>query len=198
MAVMPPDAPTEPQEYEPLSATEKRVLLELVRRVLERYLDDGSLPEMPAASSALLAPRATFVTLRRRDTGELRGCRGESEAQRPLVESVIHTAIASATADSRFPPITLAELADIHIEISALTPMRLAAPEQVIMGQHGVVLHLGPNAGLLLPQVPASFGWNREEYLDALCRKAGLSVGAWRNPDSRLYTFEAEIWSEEE
>jgi AmmeMemoRadiSam system protein A len=195
---MPSDTTTVPREYEPLSATDKRLLLELVRRALERYLTDRSLPEMPAASAALCETRATFVTLRRRDTGELRGCRGESEARQSLVESVVHTATASATDDPRFPPLARDELSDIQIEISALTPMRLTTPEAVIVGQHGLVLRLGPHAGLLLPQVPRSFGWNREEYLDALCRKAGLPAGAWRNPDSRLYAFEAEVWSEEE
>jgi AmmeMemoRadiSam system protein A len=174
------------------------VLLELVRRALEQYLDDGTLAEIPAATPAMLVPRATFVTLRQRDTGELRGCRGESEARRPLIESVVHTAVASAIDDPRFPPVSSVELPNVYIEISALTPMRQIAPEDVILGRHGLVLHLGPNAGLLLPQVPRSFGWNREEYLDALCRKAGLPAGAWRDSNSRLYAFEAEVWSEEE
>jgi uncharacterized protein (TIGR00296 family) len=90
------------------------------------------------------------------------------------------------------------ELADMHIEISVLTPMRLARrPEEVIVGRHGVMIRKGGHGGLFLPQVPVDQGWDRDEYLSTLCwMKAGLPADAWRKPGTQLYIFEAEIFEE--
>ena len=90
------------------------------------------------------------------------------------------------------------ELADMHIEISVLTPMRLAhSPEEVIVGQHGVMIRAGGRGGLFLPQVPVEQGWDHDEYLSTLCwMKAGLPADAWRKPNVQLYIFEAEIFEE--
>ena len=90
------------------------------------------------------------------------------------------------------------ELADMHIEISVLTPMRLArSPEEVIVGKHGVMIRKGGHGGLFLPQVPVEQGWDRDEYLSTLCwMKAGLPADAWRKPGTQLYIFEAEIFEE--
>ncbi len=107
-------------------------------------------------------------------------------------------AIASATDDPRFLPVTIDELPSLHIEISALTPMEPIHPDAVVVGRHGLMIFKGPRSGLLLPQVPLAYAWNREQYLDALCRKAGLPPGAWSDADVKLYAFEAEVWGEEE
>jgi AmmeMemoRadiSam system protein A len=104
----------------------------------------------------------------------------------------------SATDDPRFRPMARDDLADMHIEISVLTPLRLASsPDEVIVGQHGVLIRKGGHGGLFLPQVPVEQGWDRDEYLSTLCAmKAGLPADAWRKPGTQLYTFEAEIFEE--
>ena len=191
------DAPTVAAARPPLSADEKRFLLALSRQTLITYLGDGSLPPYQATSAALREPRATFVTLRRRATGELRGCRGQRIALQPLVESVVHMTVASAVDDPRFEPVTLTEVPGLHIEISALTPPAPIEPEQVIVGRHGLIISAGRAAGLLLPLVPLEYGWNREQYLRAVCEKAGLPAGAWRVRGVHLEGFEAEVWQEE-
>jgi AmmeMemoRadiSam system protein A len=179
-----------------LADEEKEYLLKLARRTLEEHLSSGSIPSPQVDSPTLLEKRAVFVTLRRKDTGELRGCRGESIARRPLVEAVIHSAIAAAVDDPRFPPVTLGELPHLHIEISALTPLKPIRPEEVEVGRHGLMIILNGYAGLLLPQVPTEYGWSAREFLDALCQKAGLPPGAWRDPRAQLYGFESEVWEE--
>jgi AmmeMemoRadiSam system protein A len=179
-----------------LTDEDKLVLLRLARQTLIDYLGSGALPDVRTDSAALLQPRATFVTLRSQDTDELRGCRGEVIASQPLIESVAHTAISSATEDPRFMPVTVDEIPFLHIEISALTPMTPIFPEEIIIGRHGLMIQKGPYAGLLLPQVPTTHGWDREEYLDALCHKAGMPAGAWREPGVELLAFEAEVWEE--
>lgn len=180
-----------------LSAEDKRTLLRIARRSLIDYLGGGRLPVCPTDSPAFLVPRAVFVTLRRRETGKLRGCRGESVARQPLVESVADMAIAAATDDPRFPPVTLDEVSDLQIEISMLSPMRPIRPDDVVVGRHGLMIVRGQHRGLLLPQVPEAHGWDREAFLRWTCRKAGLPETDWQLDDTQLYTFECAVWEEE-
>jgi AmmeMemoRadiSam system protein B/AmmeMemoRadiSam system protein A len=181
-----------------LNAEDKAALLKLARSTLDEYLGNRTRPSYEPSSAAQQQPRATFVTLRNKHTHDLRGCRGEVFARYPLWESVQHVSILSATDDPRFRSMTHAELADTHIEISVLTPMRLARnSDEVIVGQHGVMIRKGVHGGLFLPQVPVEQGWDRAEYLSTLCwMKAGLPADAWRKPGTQLYIFEAEIFEE--
>jgi AmmeMemoRadiSam system protein B/AmmeMemoRadiSam system protein A len=181
-----------------LASEEKESLLHIARETLTDYLGKGEKPEFQTSSPALLLPRATFVTLRVRETGELRGCRGEIVARQPLIDSVQNMAIASATDDPRFVPMTADEVPGLHIEISALTPMKPIKPEDVVVGRHGLMIIKGHNSGLLLPQVPVEQGWDREEFLRGLCHKAWLPENAWKAKDAQLYAFEAEVWGEPE
>jgi hypothetical protein len=181
-----------------LSAADRSALLKLSRNTLQEYLSTRIIPKFEATSPALNLPRATFVTLRNKQTHELRGCRGEIFARMPLWESVQTISTLSAIDDPRFPPMNLGELADMHIEISVLTPLRLARdPNEIIVGQHGVMIRAGSRSGLFLPQVPVEQGWDHDEYLSSLCwMKAGLPADAWRKPGGQLYIFEAEIFEE--
>jgi len=181
-----------------LSAEDKITLLKLARTTLDEYLQARTRPPFTPTSIAMEQPRATFVTLRHKQTHDLRGCRGEVFARYPLWESVQRVSLLSATDDPRFRPMNHAELADVHIEISVLTPMRLAhSPDEVIVGKHGVMIRAGGRGGLFLPQVPKEQGWDRDEYLSTLCwMKAGLPADAWRKPEVQLYLFEAEIFEE--
>jgi len=181
----------------PIRTIDRQVLLRFARQTIEEYLRDGERPSVPTGSGALLAPRASFVTLRTRDTGALRGCVGETAAREPLIESVGRMAVAAATEDPRFPPVTLDEVPALHIEISALTPMVPIRPDQVEVGRHGLMIRWKGHAGLLLPQVPVSQGWSRSEFLRGVCRKAGLPDDAWSAPDAELLGFECEVWEEE-
>jgi AmmeMemoRadiSam system protein A len=181
-----------------LDPADRTTLLTLARNTLQEYLSTRRWLPFTPTSPALLESRATFVTLRHRLTHELRGCRGEIEAEYPLWESVQRVSVLSAIDDPRFQPMTLSELPATHIEISALTPLRLVnSPDEVIVGQHGVMIRKGGRGGLFLPQVPIEQGWDRDEYLSTLCwMKAGLPADAWRKKDVQLYTFEAEIFEE--
>jgi uncharacterized protein (TIGR00296 family) len=113
---------------------------------------------------------------------------------------VIHNAV-QACCDPRFVnrPITAEELAAIDIEISVLSPFRrVDRPDEVVVGRDGVLLTLGAHRGLFLPQVPAELGWDREEYLRQLGRKAGLNLDAYLHPDAKLETFTAQVFGEKE
>ena len=70
--------------------------------------------------------------------------------------------------------------------------------EEIEVGRHGLMISCGPHRGLLLPQVPVEWGWDREEFLEHTCLKAGLPPDAWRQEDAELVSFEAEVFSEEQ
>lgn len=181
-----------------LCTEDRAALLRIARQALIDYFRFGRVPHPTTDRPALLVPRASFVTLRVRATGELRGCRGEVLAQRALAESVARNAIASAVDDPRFEPVSSLEAPLLHIEISALTHMRPIRPEDVEVGRHGLLIRRGFAGGLLLPQVPAQHGWDREAFLRGVCRKAGMREDAWRASDIELLAFEAEVWGEPE
>ena len=136
-------------------------------------------------SPHLKEPRGVFTTLHL--TGDLRGCVGYAMPVLSLYRAVEETAKAAAFEDSRFPPVTEAEAAELEISLSVLSPLFPVTPEEVQVGRHGLVASFGGYRGLLLPQVPVECGWDRETFLDQTCRKAGLPMDSWR----RGATFEA-------
>jgi len=178
-----------------LSDIEKEKLLRIARETLTEHLTTGTTPEYTPDEPGLLQEVAAFVTLRRRN-GELRGCIGRIEVSRPLYRTVQESVISAATNDFRFPPVTAAELNDILIEISALSPFQpIGSPDEIQIGRHGLLIRKDLRVGLLLPQVASDRGWDRDEFLRAICLKAGLLTDAWCDAD--LYVFSAEVFEEE-
>jgi len=168
------------------------ILLSAARDAIEAKVV-GRAPDLAAEESAPFAqaPGAVFVTLRSPD-GSLRGCIGEMQATRPLIESVRGNAVSAATRDPRFPPVSADELASLQIGISVLTAPRLVADARdVIVGRHGLVVSQMNRRGVLLPEVAVERGWDRETFLAAVCQKAGLPTDAWRHPSTSLAVFES-------
>lgn len=180
-----------------IDEVQRRALLALARGAVDRELAGSSPPPIPALLAELTEARAAFVTVRDGEN-RLRGCRGEIPARRSLPECVRAVAVSAALDDPRFPPVTVAELADVWFEISVLSEARALEPEEIEVGRHGLLLRSEAGSGLLLPQAAAGAGWGRDEYLAGVCLKAGLEPGAWRRPDVELLAFEAEVWSERE
>ena len=178
------------------SAESRHRLLQVARESLENFLENEKRTEFTTETPELLEKRAVFVTLRKLDSGNLRGCIGQTEARYPLIEAVAKTAISSAVNDSRFPPVTLDELPDLLIEINVLSPMTPLNPEDVEVGKHGLLINKGSYGGLFLPEVAVSQDWDRLTFLDELCRKANLPKGSWRDAEAKLQAFESEAWEE--
>ena len=177
-----------------LTKEEKKELLHIARSSIEARLRGVPEPEFNVNSPGLLAERGAFVTLRR--NGRLRGCIGVFSSQKPLYRTVAEMAAAAAFEDPRFPPLSPGELDAIDIEISALSPLReIKDPREIEIGRHGVYIIKGAHRGVLLPQVAAEEGFDRETFLDHTCLKAGLEPGCWKE-GARILVFEAEIFSE--
>jgi AmmeMemoRadiSam system protein A len=152
-------------------------------------------PGIPGSLTDLKEPVAAFVTVRALD-GTLRGCMGECPARRPLPECVRKVAAHAALDDPRFDPLTPADLPSVRFEISVLSGFRAVEAEEVEVGRHGLFLQSPRGTGLLLPQVPTANGWDRWQFLAALCAKAGVEPGEWDRPDAVLKSFEADVWEE--
>jgi AmmeMemoRadiSam system protein A len=184
-----------------LSLADRRTLLRLARQSIEAAVRDGPEPQRPVVGeppAAFSAPAAVFVSLHRRRGGRLRGCVGWLEARRSLVEAVIENAEAAALRDPRFDPVEAEELPDLEIEISVLGPMiDVDDFEAIQVGRDGLLIDKEEKRGVLLPQVPVQLRWNREQFLENLCRKADLPAGAWRS-GARIRRFAAEVFSEAE
>lgn len=179
-----------------LSPDEKKILLEIARKAIENQLHGTKTTAAPTKSPSLLDKKGVFVTLTQE--GELRGCIGRIEPKGSLFQAVAEMARASAFQDPRFPPLTLPELPKTAIEISLLSPLeRLRDVHTLEVGRHGLVVQRGSLSGLLLPQVATDNRWSREEFLRQVCYKAGLPGEAWREEGTELFSFTAEVFSEE-
>ena len=174
-----------------LTEADRVALLSVARRSLAAQLEGTAWVPSRPDSGVMVTPAATFVTLRRRDTGELRGCCGETQASMPLIDSVAEMAIASGMRDPRFESVVVDELDSLTFEVTVLSPMQPIEVGEVEVGRHGLMITSGLRRGLLLPQVAVEQGWDRQVFLRAVCQKAGLPEGAWREPEAILEGFEA-------
>ncbi len=180
----------------PLLSSERRALLEVARQAITDAVVHGRESQPLVISGALAEPRGAFVSLYCK--GRLRGCIGQIEPLQSLAETVAFCAKAAARRDPRFAPLTPEELPRLEIEISVLSPRRVVSPGEIKPGVHGVRVALGPVQGVLLPQVASRFGWSRERFLEETCLKAGLPADAWRDPQTLIEAFTAEVFSEAE
>lgn len=181
-----------------LTESEQAALLALARCTLEFYLREGRMP-VPAEvalepTPAMREARGAFVTLQKE--GALRGCIGDLSGRSPLYRTVMENAVSAAVRDPRFDPVRRDELAGLDIEISALTPPReVDSPLDFEPGRHGIVMTRNGRRAVFLPQVASEQGWDREQTLAHLSRKAGLPEDAWRT-GARFEVFEARVFGE--
>ena len=116
---------------------------------------------------------------------------------KPLYQTVREVAEATALRDPRFDPVSPNELADLDLEISALTvPRVIEEVSEIQVGLHGLIIRRGYRQGLLLPQVATEYGWDRQTFLEQTCRKAGLPTNAWKDKDTEIEIFSAEVFGE--
>jgi AmmeMemoRadiSam system protein A len=183
----------ESESWIPLSEEERNLLLWLARETIRSAVQGYAPPVLEEVPPLLAQPGAAFVTLYLDQ--ELRGCVGTIEARQPLYRAVMQAARAAALEDVRFTPVRPEEVDRLAIEISRLSPLRPARPEEILPGIHGVCLEVGNARAVFLPKVALEQGWSREELLDHLARKARLPPQAWRDEEARLFVFTAEVFA---
>jgi len=180
-----------------LTETQRKALLKVVRQVVEMAVRGEAVSEYESEDELFNEKRGCFVTIHNK--GQLRGCIGNFQPTTSLIQTIREMGIA-ATRDSRFiyNPITVKELSEIDIEISVLSPLELADdPASLKLGEHGIYIKKGQVSGCYLPQVATETGWSVEEFLSHCCQdKAGLAGDAWKDPDTEVYLFTADVFGE--
>jgi len=174
------------------SADERSLLLRLAHESILSALAHRDISLEPPTAH-LAQPRGVFTSLYLH--GNLRGCVGYVLPRHSVYQAAAETARAAAFEDPRFPAVTPAEGPDLTIELSILSVPQLIAAENIEIGRHGLLISQDNHRGLLLPQVPIEYGWDRETFLQQTCRKAGLPADAWKH-GARIEGFTAEVFGE--
>lgn len=178
------------------SDDDKKNMLTAAREVLSSCAR-GEEVMMPESLSELDSePMGIFITLHTRK-GELRGCIGYLVGIKPLPDAIVEMTKAASKNDPRFSPVKEAELNDIVLEISLLSPLKkIDSPDAIEIGKHGLVVSDGPNKGLLLPQVATENNWDKITFLEHTCEKAHLPRDAWKSEETEISIFSAEVFEE--
>jgi len=182
-----------------MNENQKQTLLKVARDTVEAVIKREPIENPQSDDPELNAPCGCFVTLK--NHGRLRGCIGRFISESPLIELVAEMAKSSATGDPRFfaDPISAGELDQLDVEISVLSPLeRTDEPLSLRLGVDGIYIKKGRASGCFLPQVATETGWSKEEFLSYCCaHKAGLAADAWRDPETEVNLFTADVFGAE-
>ena len=157
--------------------SEERAILELARRTVESYVIGGTVPAPPERPEGLLADRAgVFVSLK--IGGELRGCIGTFLPTEPnIAAEIIRNAVAAATRDPRFLPVTREELPLLQYSVDVLSePEPVEGLGHLDPKRYGVIVQSGARRGLLLPDLEGVT--TATAQVEIARRKAGIPEGA--------------------
>lgn len=191
-------------EYKPedkLTSYEKKSLIAVARRTIEHDLNAQGRPSSdellyPVVGYGVHMPGGVFVTIHD-GQGDLRGCIGSIVSSEPLYKSVVRLARQAAFHDTRFAPISKADMPGLRISISILTePAPVEGPASIRLGIDGIILHKIDDrdnvvaSSVFLPKVPQDMGWDITKTLEQLSLKAGLHRDAWKT-SCRFLVFQA-------
>jgi len=178
-----------------LPEEDRRLLLGIARSAVSAHLSGNSLCLPEIHNGVASEPHGVFVSIH--SGQELRGCIGNVTTDQPLYRTTARCAVAAATTDPRFAPVTLGELPRVSFELSVLSlPESVQNADEIEVGKHGLIVSKGSARGLLLPQVATQYRWNRNQFLAETCIKAGLHPNAWREGAS-IHCFTAAVFGEE-
>ncbi len=186
-----------------ITEEEGQGLVYLARKAIEEYLKTGQIIDLKEVPFENWKKKgASFVTLENRHTGQLRGCIGSIIPFRPLYQDVISNAIAAATKDPRFVPVSLQELPDIRVKVSVLSfpePLPYSSPEDLLNKiepfKDGLILKYGNNQGTFLPDVWEEIP-DKIQFMSHLCLKAGLPQDCWYVYPVEIYRYRTKVFSE--
>ncbi|HMA69078.1 MAG TPA: AmmeMemoRadiSam system protein A [Candidatus Mcinerneyibacterium sp.] len=177
-----------------LKKNEKKNLLKLSRVVLKKELGINN-EELPPKNEKFDEKRGVFVTINNK--GSLRGCIGYIKAVDTIWESVKRMTKQAAFHDPRFSSIKKNEVDDLNIEISVLSKLKeVKDKKEIKIGRDGLLIRKKFYSGVLLPQVATEYNWDRIEFLQNTCKKAGLQSDCFKDETVKVYRFSAEVFDE--
>ncbi len=162
--------------------------VELVKKTVEEFVKKGRIPSIPAEIPEDMKRKAgVFVSIKKK--GKLRGCIGTFL---PFTENIyteiVRNAIATATEDPRFPPITEMELDDLEYSVDILSPPQpVKSLDELDPKKYGIIVVKDWKKGLLLPDIE---GVNTvDEQLKIAKLKAGIDPF---DSDVEIFKFKVE------
>jgi len=186
-----------------LSLEEGTTLIRIARENIRAHLS-GEKYFVKGIDDKFRINSGVFVTLKTYPDNDLRGCIGFPEPVYPLIDSLLDASVASATRDPRFYPVSTGELDNLLVEVTVLSsPVLIEGKkgreylDEIEIGRDGLIIEMGFQKGLLLPQVPIEWNWDKEEFLSHTCIKAGLPPDSWLSEDDiNIYKFTGQVFSE--
>jgi len=183
-----------------LSKEVKNILLRAARDAIKSLFGESIPPKIDYTRYPELSEKNTgaFVTLTMHN--QLRGCIGYLDSpNQSIFDTICEAAKHAAINDPRFHPLSERELPDINIEISILSPFsQIKEYEEIELGVHGLLLDEEGIRALLLPQVATENNFNLQQFLKAICQKAGIDSYSWQKRKLNLKVFTALVFSETE
>jgi AmmeMemoRadiSam system protein A len=185
-----------------LNEKERHYAIELAKKSLRHYLENETHLEFDKTELNQFSPdtdflkeQGCFVTLKKE--GHLRGCIGTIISDDPLYENILNNAISAGTKDPRFPQVDIIEWDLLEWEISVMGPLiKVNNLDEIEVGKHGLIMKNGYRQGLLLPQVPLEWNWDKKTFLEQTCYKAGLPKDAYLDVQTEIYSFTAQVFDE--
>ena len=187
-------------EVSRMTPEDGRALLKIARESVEEHILRMRMPAVRKIDPSMKRNAGVFVTLKIH--GDLRGCIGFVEPIYPLYIGVQKAAVYAATDDPRFPPVSEDEIGQLEYEVTVLSETEEISIGKdtdlnalIIRGVHGLEVSRGIRSGLLLPQVMEELDLSPLQFLDETCIKAGMKVGCWKDPETRIYRFMGKVFS---
>ncbi|MFW5872201.1 MAG: AmmeMemoRadiSam system protein A [bacterium] len=184
-----------------LSRQDGMILVDLAKKAIESVFLNDSVVADEDTKKRFSEPSGVFVTIHK--YGKLRGCIGYARSGKPLYETVINAAKSAAFQDTRFMPLSKDEFAKVEIEVSLITNPIIINKENPVtvlnnikVGKDGIMIKNSNFSGLLLPQAAVESAWSSEDLLKYACNKFGLNEKAWLDPESKLYKFRAQVFTD--
>jgi AmmeMemoRadiSam system protein A len=149
----------------------------LAKDTVESYIKTGKIPPLPSnlPKEMLTTKAGVFVSIHKNK--ELRGCIGTYLPTQPnIAEEIISNAIAAATRDWRFPPISQKELKDLSYSVYILEePREIRSLSELDPKKYGILIKSETGkSGLLLPDLDGID--TVEKQLSAVCHKCGINL----------------------
>ncbi len=194
----------ENQSPRPYSIDIGERLVRSARHAIELHLTTNDFDRRVVTKNleGITGMHGVFVTIYHYPTRTLRGCIGITKPQDHVPVTLIDAAIAAASEDPRFVPVSHRELDQIVVEVNVLTkPEKMTGTQDALkksikIGRDGLMVEYGYKSGLLLPEVAVEQRWTAAEFLDNVCVKAGLPKHQWKQPGVTLYRFSSQIFGE--
>lgn len=185
---------------------DQAILFSIARTSIMEIVINGKkwLPEL--VDDWLIEKKGVFTTLysHKEDKRKLRGCIGVPHPTESLGHAVAISARQSATKDPRFPPVGKQEISDLSLSLEILGIMEKVEysdldelKDKITLGKDGLMIKYITQGGILLPRVPIEHNFSKQEFLEAISRKAGLHISILLDEEMELYKFSSQYFEEQ-